>query len=169
MTHQEKPMTDEEFAGLLLKPHADTDDVEYGDAGNEVKQVRSALHGYRSEMLQWAGRRSAGQPSLAEKAHQQERWAALPQWSLALVALVTVVGGVAHFTGTRSSTEPPPAISMEAAVPTQNRASTPDEIAADNQLLSSIDAELSYHRASPVDSLRLHSTEQGSTVTGATD
>lgn len=169
MTHRERPMTDEEFAELLLKPHADTDGVKLDGTADEAHELRAALSGYRQNMLHWAERRSAVQPSLAAKALSQERWAALPQWSLAVVALVTIVGGVVHLTGARADLATPAAITTEVAGTVQAYAPTADEIAADNRLLSSIDAELSYHHSSPVDSLRLHATGSKATLTGVTD
>ena len=120
---------------------------------NEVRQLASALHSYRQEQTLWAERRSAGQPSLAEKAQHQARWGYLPRWSLALIALVTIAGGVTHVVGTRSATDAPDA-SVVSTVDVVE-ATTPADIAADNHLLNSIDAELSYHAASPVDALRL--------------
>lgn len=160
MTLHQQPVSDEEFATRMSQPLlseklvADTlgtNSVAPGDVKSRNLQV--ALRSYRSETLQWAQGRSAGQPSLAALAHKQERWAALPRWSLALVAMVTIAGGVAHLASMRAATEQP-AVQLDASAAV-NRSSNPSDIAADNQLLSSIDAELSYHAASPVDSLQL--------------
>lgn len=148
---RERPMTDEAFAELLLKPPADTDGMETAHDQQELRSVQAALGSYRRETLHWAERRSAGQPSLADKARAQERWAALPRWALATVALVTIVGGVVHMASDRAGAPTSTAITL----PAEAKSQATDDLAADNHLLSSIDAEVSYHGGSPVDELRL--------------
>ena len=69
-------MTDEAFAELLLKPHADTDGMETAGDQQELHDLQVALGSYRRETLHWAERRSAGQPSMADRARAQQRWAA---------------------------------------------------------------------------------------------
>ena len=151
MTHKQL-MTDEEFSALLVLPGA-----AHGNITRQEKQltvVRDAVDAFRAESLQWAERRSAGQPSLAAAARQGERWAAMPQWSLALVAVVTIVGGVVHI----SRTAVQPATMSAASTASIAPSAGANDLAADNHLLSSIDAELSYHSASSVDSLQLQSS-----------
>lgn len=169
MTPQQQPISDEEFATLLARPYAestgpgtDKADATVDDAA--ARDLRQALRSYRQETLHWAERRSAGQPSLAILARRQERWAALPRWSLALVALVTIAGGVAHLAGS-ADTADQPLLVLDASASPMDRPSTTADIEADNLLLSSIDAELSYHAASPVDSLHLQKHRQESETT----
>ena len=142
-------LTDEQVCDELLTPRETS--VQTADA--EVVALRSALGSYRDETLQWAERRSATQPSLVPAAKRSERWAALPRWSLATIAIVTIAAGAAHLSEERADlAESTSAQPMAAA---QETRSTPAEIAADNKLLNSIDAELSYHTQSPVDAFDL--------------
>lgn len=165
---KDRPMTDEQFAELLLKPHADTDGMEQAGNQQELRAMQAALGSYRHDTLHWAERRSAGQPSLAARARAQQRWAALPQWALAMVALVTIVSGVAHLVADRAGEA---SSNMAAALPAAAQPAAADDLAADNHLLSSIDAELSYHGGSPVDGLRLRDgrTAERTAARGATD
>ncbi len=137
------PLTDEQLCEELLAPS--------GSGDPEAAALRSALGSYRAETLQWAERRSATQSSLAARARQAERWAALPRWSLATIAVVTIAAGVAHVSqdrdGSASMSAP-----VQAAQPARSSA---EDIAADNQLLNSINAELDYHGRSPVDAFNL--------------
>ena len=144
---------EEQFA-VLLAGAPGTDD--HTDAA-EIERLQVALGSYRAETLHWAERRSAGQPSLQALAKRNERWAALPRWSLATVALVTILGGVAHLAQSGAATIT--ALGNETATAVAERPAAPADIAADNRLLSSINAELSYHAASPVDALGLQDTD----------
>lgn len=157
MTTDRASLTDEEFTEQLFLRQGTG-----GSADAEVVTLHEAVGSYRQQAAHWAERRSATLPSLAQAARRQERWAALPQWSLALVALVTLVGGIAHVTTSRVPDAA--ATEMAAQFPDEQSPATPAEIAADNHLLSSIDAELSYHRGSPVDGLGLQ--ENGAHQTG---
>ncbi len=161
-------MTDEEFAELLLKPCADTKDMGLTGNQQELWEMQDALTSYRRDALHWAERRSAVQPSLSDRARAQQRWTALPRWALAMVALVTIAGGVAHLVADRGEE---PGTSVSATLPAAEQPAAADDLAADNHLLSSIDAELSYHGGSPVDGLRLQDEQSAehATVNGATD
>ena len=61
--------------------------------------------------------------------------------------------------------------SITATLPAAEQPAATDDVAADNHLLSSIDAELSYHGGSPVDGLRLRDagSAERTEVAGATD
>ncbi|MGI4757301.1 MAG: hypothetical protein ACRYGF_10700 [Janthinobacterium lividum] len=152
MTPEKQALTDEQFADLLLKevnPHAAcSPDGDPADA--DLEEISTALRVYRTDMLQWAERRSASQPSLVAEAARSAPWA-LPQWSMALVALVTLAGGVVRLAQNQPS-ESGPAATNVAVQMEEAAASDP---AADDRLLSSIHTALSYHAASPVDGLRL--------------
>ena len=167
MTFQDQQHTDEEFATLLCQPLTEHQSPSETVSPADLRNLQAALKSYRAETLLWAERRSAAQPSLAARAHRQGRWAALPRWSMALVAVVTIAGGAVHVASSRAEVDEP-AIVTDAAVERPN----PADIAADNELLSSIDAELSYHAHSPVDSLDLRSREDGAAegnASGVTD
>lgn len=161
-------MTDEAFAELLLTLHAASNGMERQDDGQELQDMHAALTSYRRATTHWAERRSAAQPSLAARARAQQRWAALPQWALAMVALVTITGGVVHLLPDRADEA---GSSVAATMPVAEHATTADDLAADNHLLSSIDAELSYHAGSPVEGLRLQerSAPEHAAVIGAAD
>lgn len=145
---------DAQFALLLAEAPVTTD---HADAA-EIERLQVALGCYRAATLHWAERRSAGQPSLQAMAKRNERWAALPRWSLATVALVTILGGAARLAQYGAATSTAPGSETTTAV--AERTAAPADIAADNRLLSSINAELSYHAASPVDGLGLQETQQ---------
>lgn len=160
-------MTEEDFAEQLLKPHADTNGMAQAGDQQELQDMQAALASYRRSTIHWAERRSAAQPSLAHRAQAQQRWAALPQWALATVALVTIAGGVAHVV---SSLAGEAGSGVATAAPVARQVMVTDDLAADNHLLSSIDAELSYHGGSPVDGLRLHDRSTAEHASsGATD
>ncbi|MGI4853271.1 MAG: hypothetical protein ACRYF4_04380 [Janthinobacterium lividum] len=154
------PVATDEQVAILLAEHGSTADL--NDA--ELLRLHAALDIYRGETLQWGERRSAVQPSLQPAAKRAERWAALPRWSLATVALVTILGGVARFAQYGPATD---ASSGEAATKTVQRTSVSADIAADDRLLLSINAELNYHSASPVDALGLQ--ENDTPVTSSAD
>ncbi len=163
MNSQKHDLTDEAFADLLARP------VEDGlhDADGEAESLRSALRSYRTETLQWAERRSSTLPSLQPAARRSRAWAAVPQWSLAAVAVISIAAGVARVydrPGVNDTSEEtvaavPPPTAVAPAAP----ASAAD-IAADNRLLSSINQALSYHVQSPVDSLGLKPSHGTSTA-----
>ena len=158
MTPSKEPFTDEEFARLLALPDLSVSRDAPGDGVSalhdpDLRSLRSALHAYRTESTQWAERHSAAQPSLAPAARRSERWAALPQWSLALVAVVSIAGGIVHLADLRGVTDEPAAAAIAPRV--SNEEVSQAYLAADNRLLSSIDEALSYHAASPIDSLHL--------------
>jgi negative regulator of sigma E activity len=157
-------LTDEQFSELLAgRPSAETlANLHTGDdADLELNDLKSALQNYRSETLVRAERRAATAPSLGPAARRSRMWAAMPQWSLAAVAVVTVAVGVVHFSGSDgddvASTAAPVTVASQTAVK-----SSAEDIASDNELLSSIDAALSYHGKSSVDALGLQSV-QGTT------
>ena len=157
MNQPSKHLTDEAFADLLA--HAGCSSHEPASSQQpEVLVMHSALQSYRAETLQWAERRSSTRASLLPAARRSDRWAALPQWSLALVAAVTIAAGVAHVAETRAVVQDTAAVT----VPSVEARALPADIAADNRLLSSIDAALSYHADSPVDALQLKSEHRGS-------
>lgn len=168
MTPQQQPVSDEEFAALLTQPcpgvenpGIGTSKAVFDDAA--VRDLRDALRSYRRETLHWSERRSAGKPSLAAPARQQARWAAPPRWSLALVAVVTIAGGAAHLAGNREAADQPVTV-LSASASSENQPSNAADIEADNLLLSSIDAELSYHAVSPVDPLHLQKKQSESSA-----
>ena len=139
------PLTDEQMSELLARPI----DASDGTADAELARLRSALTSYRTETLLWAERRSAAQPSLAAAARRSDRWAALPRWSLATIAIVTIAAGVAHVSESRNTPEDGTQASLLGAA--QQSRSSADDIAADNKLLHSIDDALVYRTQSPVD------------------
>jgi negative regulator of sigma E activity len=146
-------LTDEQFADLLAgHPSTETlaDLHEDDDAALELTGLKSALQSYRTETLLWAERRAATAPSLAPAARRSRMWAAIPQWSLAAVAAVTVAVGVVHFSG-----QPGDEVADSAPVSVTAPVASAEDIAMDNALLTSIDAALSYHGRSPVDELGL--------------
>lgn len=152
MNSQKHDVSDEVFAELLARP-ADA------SAGTdpEAEVLRSALRSYRAETLQWAERRSSTQPSLQPAARRRRVWAAVPQWSLAMVAVISIAAGVAHVydrPGVNDASESTTAATLDVMAAHEARSSAAD-IAADNRLLSSIDQALSYHAQSPIDSLGL--------------
>ncbi len=138
-SHPELNLSDEALSDLLAQPAE--------NAGNaEARALKAALRSYRTETLAWAERRSSTQPSLAAKA-KADRWSAVPQWSLAAVAVVAVAAGVVHFAG-YGSEDVTPATTTSVTAPASTTAAT-DDIAADNQLLGSIDRALRYDSVSP--------------------
>ena len=161
-------MTEDEFADLLLKPHADTHAMEPAGDQQELRDMQAALGSYRRETMLWAERRSASHPSLAHRARAEERRAALPRWALAFVGLVTIAGGVAHLVSDRGEN---PSNSVSATLPMAEQPAPLEDLAADNHLLTSIDAELSYHGGSPVDQLELQHgrTAEHTGAAGVTD
>jgi len=136
--HAEKPMTDEAFSELLAGRLRE-------DSADEVKAMQAALRTYRDETLVWAERRSAAKPSLAAAAKRSAFLAAVPQWSLAAVATLTVAVGLVHFTGDRGAQ----AVADVPAVAVQERAVSTEQIAADNSLLTNIDSALAYDSETP--------------------
>ena len=165
-------LTDEELADLLA-PTGGSAPAPQADP--EVAALRAALHTYRAGALQWAERRSSTQPSLQPAARRSRVWAAVPQWSLAAVAVISITAGVAHVYDRDDAADraaAPAAVSamQTAGVTASSQGTSPADIAADNALLSSIDQELSYHAALPVDSLGLESSRAGQTpAPGVTD
>ena len=147
-------LTDEALTELLAQP---ADAAGVAAAGAEAVALHAALRTYRTETLQWAERRSSTQPSLQAAARRSRVWAAVPQWSLAAVAVISIAAGVARVYdfGDPGEGSVPTASAVASTSPT---AASAADIAADNALLSSIDQELSYHAASPVDSLGLKSS-----------
>jgi negative regulator of sigma E activity len=155
-------LTDEQFSELLAgRPSGETlANLHAGDESElELNDLKSALQSYRSETLAWAERRASAAPSLARIARRSRMWAAMPQWSLAAVAVVTVAVGVVHFSG-NDGDEVASTASVAIASQTGVKSSAED-IALDNELLSSIDAALSYHGKSSVDALGLQATDTG--------
>ena len=141
-SHPKHKFSDEALSELLASPEEKT--VE--DA--EVQAMVSALRSYRTETLALAERRSATLPSLAARAKTSRWTAAVPQWSLAAVAVVAVMAGVVRFAGYGGDAAAPDAARVAATSSAQ--ATSEDEIAADNRLLDSIDQALRYNRVSPV-------------------
>ncbi len=114
----------------------------------DLRTLQAGLRSYRTVALTWAERRSAAQPSLAAAARRSRIWAAVPQWSLAAVAALTVAAGVVHFHGNQGDDSLPVAHATVAARAADVTASPDEQIAADNNLLSNIDAALRYDSAS---------------------
>jgi anti-sigma-K factor RskA len=153
-------LTDEQFADLLAgRPSAETLADLNGDAGSEMElsDLKSALQSYRSETLAWAERRAAAAPSLVPVARRRARWMAVPQWSMAAIAVAAVAVGIGHFSGhgADEAVGNTPAIGMGDA-PIAGASKVADSV-SDDELLTSIDAALSYG-TSPVDGLGLKST-----------
>lgn len=161
MTPKKQALTDEQFADLLLLHKDDPHDAcgpHQGSEDAELAEMSAALKLYRVDTLQWAERRSGSQPSLVAAASGSAPWA-LPQWSLAVVALITIAGGVVRMAQNQSEMTMP--ASTDAAIRTEE--ATASDSAADDRLLSSIHTALSYHAASPVDGLHLQEeTSHGS-------
>ena len=151
-------LTDEQFADLLAgRPSTGTLADLHADAGamSELAEVKSALHSYRAETLVWATRRASATPSLVPAARRRARWIVVPQWSLAAVAVAVVAAGIGHFSGRIGDNAIPSArATATASLPAGSVAAATD-IASDNELLSSIDAALSYAGRSPVEGLGL--------------
>ncbi len=143
-------LSDEQLSELLAVPAKFA-----SDETAEVASLRAALDDYRAEMLQWAERRSSVQTSLVAAAQRSRFWSAIPQWSLAAVAVVAVAAGTVFVTGNHVTSNP-------AAEETAMTASAPApkaDIAEDNRLLNSIDQELSFHSThTPVDGFGLSAT-----------
>jgi negative regulator of sigma E activity len=151
-------LTDEQFADLLAgRPTSETlaDLQGDADAAAELVELKSALHSYRAESLVWAERRSAAAPSLVPAARRRARWMAVPQWSLAAVAVAAVAVGIGHFSGSSANGAVAGTPAIATASASAASASPERDIASDNELLTSIDAALSYAGTSPVDGLGL--------------
>jgi negative regulator of sigma E activity len=152
-SHPKQKISDEALSELLASPEKNM--VE--DA--EVQAMVAALRSYRTETLARAERRSATLPSLAARA-KTNRWAAVPQWSLAAVAVMAVAVGVVRFAGYGAAPDAAHAVATSSA-----QATSDDEIAADNQLLNSIDEALRYNKVSPVEAFETKPLKQaGSTA-----
>ncbi|AFL86946.1 hypothetical protein Terro_0607 [Terriglobus roseus DSM 18391] len=150
---QHHALTDEQFADLLAgRPSAGTLSELHDDADAELElaELKSALHSYRAETLDWAERRAATAPSLVPAARRRALWVAVPQWSMAAIAVAAVAVGVGHFSGRGSDDAMPNAASISAPAVL----SSASEIATDNQLLTSIDDALTSD-LSAVDALGL--------------
>ena len=153
MNSRQPDLTDDEFMELLARP---ADSASAGHAEPEAAALRSALRSYRTETLQWAERRSSTQPSLQPAARRSRVWAAVPQWSLAAVAVISIAAGVAHVYDRPGDTGDETLATTQGTVTAVSVARTSEaDIAADNRLLSSIDQALSYHVQSSVESLDL--------------
>ena len=164
MNSQNHNLDDETFTRLLSQPAEAVN-----DADAEVVALRSALRSYRTETLQWAERRSSTQPSLRPAARRSRVWAAVPQWSLAAVAVISIAAGAVHVYDRPDAGEETTAAADVTPAGSAARTSEAD-IAADNELLSSIDQALSYRVASPVDRLELKSAHSTKTsASGLTD
>ena len=153
MNSQNHNLSDEAFADLLARPSAETT-----SADREAEALRSALRSYRTETLQWAERRSSTSPSLQPAARRSRIWAAVPQWSLAAVAVISIAAGVAHVydrPDVNDASEETVATAPAQSVVVPVARISPAEIAADNRLLSSIDQALSDHAVTPVEGLGL--------------
>ncbi len=151
-SHPKHKFSDERLSELLASPEEAT--VE--DA--EVQAMIAALRSYRTETLARAERRSATLPSLAARA-KTNRWAAaVPQWSLAAVAVMAVMAGVVRFAGYRGDGAAPDVARVVATSAAQ--ATSEGEIAADNRLLDSIDQALRYNGVSPVAAFEVKSVKQ---------
>jgi len=134
-------LTDEEFCERLFSHDASA-------ADGELEDVRNAVANYREMMSDWAHRRSAAQPSLAAAARRSRFWAAVPQWSLAAVAMMTVAvtAGMLHLNNAPNDT-------TEAIHATTDAAH--QLMSADNDLLISIDAVVNASTDLPVIKLGL--------------
>ena len=134
-------LNEEDLADLLARPA--------GAGSSEADALRAALASYRTETLHWAERRSSTQPSLRAAARRSRMWAAVPQWSLAAVAVISIAAGAAHVyerPAVDDQSEEIAATIPDAGSAGEQRTS-PAQIADDNRLLSSIDQTLSYHHA----------------------
>lgn len=161
MNPHEHHLSDEAFADLVA--HADTSGVPA--QSGEAEALRSAIRSYRTETLRWAERRSATQPSLQSAARRSRAWAAVPQWSLAAVAVISIAAGVAHvYDRSDAGQEEVEATAPAAVFNSSVTGTSPADIEADNRLLSSIDQALSYHPALPVDGIGLKSSSNAKQV-----
>ena len=167
MNSQNHNFSDESFADLLARP------ADAAATNGEAEALRHALRSYRTETLQWAERRSSTQPSLQTAARRSRMWAAVPQWSLAAVAVISIAAGVAHVyerPDVNDTSEMTVAVAPSASVVVPPARTSPAEIAADNRLLSTIDQALSYHTEAPIDSLGLKpSATSGAIASGDTE
>jgi hypothetical protein len=153
-------LTDEALSDLLATPADKAIDADHADS--ETLALKAALRSYRTETLAWAERRSATEPSLASKA-KESRWAAVPQWSLACVAVLAVTAGVVHFAGYGAEDVAPAANMSVMTTPAKTIAA--DDIDADNQLLGSIDQALRYTSMAPAAVLQDKPAKQAGSTT----
>ena len=142
-------LTDEQFCELLMGGAPETPTAPHAEAD----AFKRAVSSYRAESLLWAERRSAAMPSLLPSVRRSGFRAALPQWTLAAVAVMTMVAAGVHFNTASQDTaavEAPAAI-----VRTADATATPEQIAHDNVLLGSIDAAVHAGSGLPVNALGL--------------
>lgn len=157
MNRNRKPLTDEQMSSLLACA-AGAEAVDRAEDA-ELNHLREALSSYRTETFAWAERRSASQPSLVAAAQRADRWAAAPRWALAGVAAITLAVGLVHYNYSSAPIgETTVAVTQPVTVGAHTHTGSSETIDADNRLLQSIDAELSYHPASPVDEYGMQST-----------
>ncbi len=165
-----RPMNDDDFERELLR-RLDTFDDAFDDAANGKQDVTdaqdaaadaddaadlvamsAALHSYRDRSLDWAEQRSAAMPSpLPPRA---TGWLAAPQWALGTVAFCGCVVGAALYTHHQAALVDQAAAVLPAA-PTQQ------VLAADNDLLTSVDDALRDSVAPTEQQLGLEDTLAG--------
>lgn len=140
-------LTDEQFCELLMGGAPEATAELHAEAG----AFKSALSSYRADSLVWAERRSAAMPSLLPSVRRSGFHVAWPQWTLAAVAVMTMVVAGVHVNTASQDTA---AVDTSAAI-TRTVDATPEQIADDNVLLGSIDAAVHAGAGLPVNALGL--------------
>lgn len=131
-------LTDEQFADLLAGANADNRAVLHVErcqsCRNELTELGAAVGDLNFASLRWAEQRAS---RIAVPSRWTLNWNALPGWGATMAAVL--IFGVALGAHMQSSTRIEPALqpSHTVAAPSQ------DELAQDNQLMRSIDNELS--------------------------
>lgn len=129
-------LTDEELSDLLSGQSSRTNHLEgCDDCVAELEEIRSALDHFSAASRVWAEREA---PRLVPvPSRWSVRWHAIPRWSAATAALLALGSALAfHQIGT-----PAPRVDTATTVVADTPATT--TLAQDNQLLASIDQELS--------------------------
>ena len=108
------------------------------DDAADLQAMEGALGSYRAQSLDWAEQKSAAMPSPLPKGARTNRpaWLQAPQWALGTAAFCACLAGGALYNHHQNTLLEQAAITLPAA-PTQQA------LAADNQLLSSVDEALS--------------------------
>jgi len=134
-----KHLTDEQFSELLAGETAGSDALRHLNAcaacERELACLRSAVSDLRGFSQRWAEERAA---RIASPSRWTLGWHRLPAWSAAATVLLCGLAMGVHF---QAATQPSSAAISQSQ--TAVTAPSDDELAEDNQLLRSIDQELS--------------------------
>ena len=129
---------DEEFDARLMQRLDKQDDdalPENDEDAAELIAMQRALSSYREQSLDWAEKRSAAMPSPLPPTSPRAAWRQAPRWALGMATLCACLVGGAAYTHHQAMRTQTAAAALPAA-PTQQA------LAADNQLLSSVDDAL---------------------------